>query len=83
MAQKNTIPPSFQLAIIKLLPKKFKVKEVNDFGPTSLINTDLKILAHILAKRIKPISNSTIDKHQYAQLPKRDIHAALTKERIR
>ena len=80
MLRKNTIPPSFQLAIIKLFPRKFnKIKKVDDFGPISLIKTDQKILAHVLAKRIKPISNSIIAKHQYAHLPKRDIHAALTK----
>ena len=79
MVQKNTIPPSFQLAIIKLLPKKFnKVKKVDDFRHISLINTDQKILAHVLAKRIKPVSNSNIAKHQYDHLPKRDIRAALT-----
>ena len=80
MFQKNKNPPSFQLAIIKLFPKKFnKVKEVKDLRPISLINTDQKKLAHVVVKRIKPISKSIIDKHQYARLPKRDIQAALTK----
>ena len=75
-------PPSFNMAIIKLIPKKsLMVKKVSDLRPLSLINSDQKILSHILAFRIKPICNAIIENHQYAHFPKRDIHSALTKIR--
>ena len=76
-------PPSFNMAIMKLIPKKFlMVKKVSDLRPLSLINSDQKILSHILAFRIKPICNAIIENHhQYAHFPKRDIHSALTKIR--
>ena len=76
-------PASFNLAIIKLIPKKpNSIKKVSDLRPLSLINTDQKILSHVLANRIKPVCNALIDQHQYdAHFPKRDIHAAITKIR--
>ena len=72
-------PTSFDLAIIKLIPKKSNIiRKISDLRPISLINTDQKILSHILANRIKPVCNALIDQHQFAHFPKRDIHAAIT-----
>ena len=75
-------PASFNMAIIKLIPKKsFSAKKVSDLRPLSLINSDQKILSHVLAFRIKPVCNAIIENHQYAHFPKRDIHSAITKIR--
>ena len=75
-------PPSFNTAFIKLIPKKsFSAKKVSDLRPLSLINSDQKILSHILAFRKKPVCNAIIENYQYAHFPKRDIHSAKTKIR--
>ena len=75
-------PPSFNMAIIKLIPKKsFSAKKVSDLRPLSLIYSDQKILSHILTFRIKPVCNAIIENHQYAHFPKRDFHSAITKIR--
>ena len=79
---KNRLPPSFTLAIIKLLPKKSNtIKKASDLRPISLINTDQKILSHVLANRIKPLFDTIIGQLQYAHLTERNIHTALTKIR--
>ena len=40
------VPPSFEQAIIKVIPKKPNVYDMGNFRPISLINTDQKILSH-------------------------------------
>ena len=81
MNDKGIFPESFRLAIIKLIPKKSKSLEIGEFRPISLINTDQKILSHILANRIKSSVNTIIDSHQTAHLPNRSIHSGLLKIR--
>ena len=79
--RKKQVPPSFNLAIIKLIPKKYASEKVSDLRPISLINSDQKILSHVLTKRIKPLFDHVIGNHQYAHLTDRNIHTALTKIR--
>ena len=75
-------PLSFNMAIIKLIPKKsYSARKVSDLRPLSLINSDQKILSRLLAFRIKPVCNAIIEHHQNAHFPKRDIHSAITKIR--
>ena len=81
MIDSGKIPYSFRLAIIKLIPKKSKSLDIGEFRPISLINTDQKILSHILAYRIKTSVSEIIDSHQTAHLPNRSIHSSLLKIR--
>ena len=78
--KKNYVPPSFEQAFIKVLPKKPKSSEINgDFRPISLINTDIKILSHIIAERTKTNLNHIIGQHQTAHPANRNIHTAIMK----
>ena len=79
--QSDSFPISWKTAVIKLIKKKTSSVQLKDFRPISLINTDLKILAHVLAERVKEPLNELIGTHQSAYLPNRNIHAALTKLR--
>ena len=81
MIDSGKIPYSFRLAIIKLIPKKSESLDIGEFRPISLINTDQKILSHILAYRIKTSVSEIIDSHQTAHLPNRSIHSSLLKIR--
>ena len=51
---------------------------VDDYRPISLINTDQKILSHLLSSRLKNSLGSLIGSHQTAYLPQRNIHSSLT-----
>ena len=81
MIDSGKIPYSFRLAKIKLIPKKSESLDIGEFRPISLMNTDQKILSHILAYRIKTSVSEIIDSHQTAHLPNRSIHSSLLKIR--
>ena len=53
-----------------------------EFRPISLLNTDLKIISHVLASRLRDPLNNIIRKHQLAYLPKRSIHTAIIRARL-
>ena len=73
------VPPSFKQAIIKLIPKKPNCVNIENFRPISLINTDQKILSHIIADRLRKVLNVLIGRHQTAHLTKRNINTSLMK----
>ena len=75
------VPESQNIAILKLLPKTDNPRTVDEFRPISLLNTDLKILSHILSARIIIDLEDIIGQHQHAYLSKRQIHIALNKVR--
>ena len=75
-------PRSFLISIIKLIPKIENSLNVDEFRPISLLNTDLKILSHVLASHIRDSLNNLIRKHQLAYLPKRSIHTAIIRARL-
>ena len=69
--RKNSLSQS--LSLIKLIPKIPNPKTVKDWRPIALLNTDYKILASIIATRLKPILNSIISQEQQCGLPNRQI----------
>ena len=81
ISETEIYPQSFKIAIIKLIPKKPTSVEIGDFRPLSMINTDQKILSHILAERIKLSVSEVVGSHQTAHLPNRSIHTTLLKIR--
>ena len=82
MCYNKAAPRSFLISIIKLIPKIENSLNVDEFRPISLLNTDLKILSHVLASRLRDHLNNLIRKHQLAYLPKRIIHTAIIKARL-
>ena len=71
------LPPSQCLSIIKLLPEKKISDHLKDFRPINLLNTDVKILSHILTERVKNALNKIINPYQFAYLSQRNIHSAI------
>ena len=67
----NRFPDNQQIAILILLPKTENPKTVDEFRPISLLNTDLKILSHILANRL--IKKPRRHQHAYLYKPKKRI----------
>lgn len=58
---------------IALIPKKDQPITTNDFRPISICNTSIKIIAKILANRLKKVLPKLIHPFQGAFTPDRDI----------
>ena len=67
-----------------MIPKLKSLCTVDDFRLISLLNTDLKILSHVLVSwsRLKKSLNTLIKKHQFAYLPNRSINTAILLARL-
>ena len=65
-----------------MIPKLNSLCTVDNFRPISLLNTNLKILSHVLASRLKKPLNTLIKKHQFAYLPNRSIKTAILLARL-
>ena len=76
---RQKLPCSMEKAVIKVLPKMDSPQSVDDYRSISLINSDAKIFAHILAERAKQMFHNVIQKHQHAYLSGRQINLALSK----
>ena len=60
--------------VIRLIPKKDKdLTNVKNWRPISLLNTDYKIIAHILATRLQTVLPTVISKDQSGYLKNRNI----------
>ena len=66
LAANEYVPGSFCISIIKMIPKFKSLCTFDDFRPINLLNTDLKILSHVLASKLKKPLNTLIKKHQIA-----------------
>ena len=65
-------------AVITCLYKKGEKKEINNWRPISLLNTDYKILTKILANRLKHVLPQIISECQTACIPDRTIYDNLS-----
>uniref|UniRef100_A0A670J9P8 Reverse transcriptase domain-containing protein n=1 Tax=Podarcis muralis TaxID=64176 RepID=A0A670J9P8_PODMU len=72
--RKGEIPETWKEAFITLIPKQdADPTQVKNYRPISLLNTDYKIFAGILAKRLKSILVEIIHKDQAGFLPGRNM----------
>lgn len=68
----STLPPTLNEATIIVLPKKGKaLEEVGSYRPISLLNTDQKILAKILASRLNTVIDKLVHPDQTGFIPNR------------
>lgn len=79
--ERGLLTPTMRSSVTVLIPKKRDVAEdipaVTDFRPLSLLCTDYKILAKILAKRLDSILWKVIGQHQCYGIKKRSIQRNL------
>ena len=71
---RKDMAPSHKTAIVKLIPKSGSSKLISNWRPISLLNCDYKILANIIASRLKPILSSYISTSQQCALADRHLH---------
>ncbi|GJY79348.1 RNA-directed DNA polymerase, eukaryota, partial [Tanacetum coccineum] len=69
----SKFPPGCNSSFIALIPKKQDAKFVKDFRPISLIGCFYKIIAKILANRLKMVISDLISEVQSAFVPNRQI----------
>ncbi len=71
---RGTLPPTLSQGLITLIPKPRKdTLLLDNWRPISLLNNDYKILALILANRIKPVLDTVIDECQSGFMQNRHI----------
>lgn len=75
--QLGAVPEDFLLGAITFLYKKGAKSDPANYRPITLLNSDYRILARILASRLGPAMGAVIDKAQCAFLPSRRIGEAI------
>ena len=70
----GSLPHFFRRAVITLLPKKGDLADIANWRPVSLLNTDYKIFAKLLANRLKQCIGSVIKEDQSYCVPGRSIY---------
>ncbi len=72
--QSENLPPSLTKGLLTLIPKPKKdTSLIDNWRPICLLSNNYKILACILAKRLKSVLNSVIDETQSGFMSKRHI----------
>eukprot|EP00253_Pinus_taeda_P008941 PITA_08941 len=75
--RKGEMYSPFNATFIALIPKKEDPDSFEDFRPISLCNCVYKIIAKIIAMRLKPILSKNISSEQFGFLDGRQIHEAI------
>ena len=66
--------PSQGRAAVRLIPKINKLGKIGDYRPISLLNCDYKLLASVLASRLRRTLRITTKEHQKGGVPGRYIY---------
>ena len=71
--ENESLLPSQGTAAVRLVPKKESPQILADYRPIALLNCDYKIIASLLASRLRNTLSSTIKEHQKGGVPGRYI----------
>ena len=75
--EKRKLQPSQGRAAIRLVPKIPTPSKITDYRPISLLNTDYKLIASVLAFRLRKSLQNSLDSHQKGGVPGRYIFDSL------
>ena len=73
MADRGDTPRGFSAGIVTLIFKKGNKKDIKNYRPISLLNVDYKIMAKIIANRLKEVAGDVVTSLQAYGVPGRDI----------
>lgn len=68
------IPKDFCTGIVVLIPKHPTSKNIENLRPITLLNSDYKIMARVLARRLRMVTNSIIGPYQTCVGKNKNIH---------
>ena len=71
------VSPQQKHGLIVCLPKICEPTTLADFRPIALLNTDYKMMAHIIAKLLRPIMAELLQQSQFCGVPGRTIFEAV------
>uniref|UniRef100_A0A671TR16 Reverse transcriptase domain-containing protein n=1 Tax=Sparus aurata TaxID=8175 RepID=A0A671TR16_SPAAU len=71
--ERNEIPADMSTGLVSILYKKGNRDKLENYRPITMLNTDYKILARVLAKRIKRVIGTVVENTQAYSIPGRDI----------
>ncbi|KZR98213.1 Uncharacterized protein APZ42_006476, partial [Daphnia magna] len=74
---KRKLQPSQGRAAIRLVPKIPAPSKITNYRPISLLNTDYKLIASVLAFRLRNSLQNSLDSHQKGGVPGRYIFDSL------
>ena len=73
--EKGKFSDSQRQSVIRMIEKRGKSKEkINGWRPISLMNVDIKLLAKVLAERLKLVCKEIIGEEQLAYIEGNDVH---------
>lgn len=75
--ERKSVLPTQGKAAIRLIPKVPHPKCLSEYRPISLLNSDYKIIASVLAKRLRPTLCTALGTHQKGGVPGRYIFDSL------
>ena len=78
MFQNKNITERQKRGILISIPKNNHAKTMDEYRPITLLTTEYKLLARIMANRLKPIVEEHLSTGQYCGVPGRSIFDALT-----
>ncbi len=67
--EKRKLQPSQGRAAIRLVPKIPTPSRITDYRPISLLNTDYKLIASVLAFRLRKSLPNSVDSHKTGGVP--------------
>lgn len=73
IGQLRQVPPGFLHGAITVLPKRGDPSNPANYRPITLLNSDYRLLARVLANRLTPVLGEVIEPEQTAFLPGRSI----------
>ena len=71
--ERNEMPESMSTGLVKIIHKKGSKDRLEHYRPLSMLNGDYKILAKVLANRIKGVIGTVVGNTQAHSIPGRDI----------
>ncbi|CAI7880969.1 unnamed protein product [Closterium sp. NIES-53] len=72
------MPEAFMMAVTILLHKKGEREQLGNYRPITLLSVVYKLVAKVLASRIKKVLPRVISKHQFSFLPRRRLADAVS-----
>ncbi|CAI6001531.1 unnamed protein product [Closterium sp. NIES-65] len=80
-SQSSSLPTSVKDAVTILLHKKGAKEQLENYRPITLLNISYKLLARVLASRIKKVLHRVISREQFGFIPGRRISDAMVMKR--